>query len=116
MRAVWRQPFDGRDLLADRGRRRQLARLHRLAVDMDRAGAAARDAASVFGAGEADIVAQDPKQRGLRLDIHRLGLAVDVQGELHGAFPFASSAASCASRGPCQGALRRITNTTPGHE
>src|SRR5262245_28246321 len=56
MRAVAGQPFDGGDPLADGGGRRQLARLHRLSVDMDRAGAAARDAASVFGAGEPDVV------------------------------------------------------------
>src|SRR5262245_35322676 len=83
MRAVLRQPFDGRDLIADRGRRLQLARLHGQPVDMDGAGAAARNAAPVFRSGEPDGIAQHPKQRGLRLDIHRLGLAVDVQGELH---------------------------------
>src|SRR3954468_22689379 len=83
MRAVVRQPLDGRDPLADRRRCRQLTGFHRLPVDMDRAGAAARDPATIFGAGEPDIVAQDPQQRGLRLDIHRLGLTVDAQGELH---------------------------------
>src|SRR5262245_7048319 len=78
MRAVGRQPLNGGDALANRGRRRQLARFHRLAVDMNGAGATARNAAPVFGAGEPDIVAQDPEERGLRLDVHRLGLVVDV--------------------------------------
>src|SRR5262245_17856819 len=80
VRAVGRQAFNGGDALADRGRRRQLARFHRLPVDMDSAGATARDTTSVFGAGEPNVVAQDPEQRGLRLDIHRLRLVVDVQG------------------------------------
>src|SRR5262245_19077664 len=83
MRAVGRQAFNGGDAFANRSRRGQLARLHRLPVDMDRAGATACDAAPVFGAGEPDIVAQDPEQRGLRLNIHSLGLVVDVQGQFH---------------------------------
>src|SRR2546423_2916770 len=47
MRAVGRQPLDGCDASADRSRRRQLAGLHRLPVDMDGAGATARDTAAV---------------------------------------------------------------------
>src|SRR5215510_6373931 len=87
MRAVGREPLDVDDALANRGQRRQLARFHRLAVDMNGAGATTRNAAPVFGAGEPDIVAQDPEERGLRLDVHRLGLIVDVQDELHECVP-----------------------------
>src|SRR5882672_1113917 len=98
MRAVGRQPLYGGDALANRGRRRQLARLHRLPVDMDGAGAAARDTTPVFGASEPDIVAQDPEEGGLRLDIHRLGLVVDVQGELHECVPSQPSRAGLKCR------------------
>ena len=38
-------------------------------VDMDRAGAALGDAASEFGAGQTQGVAQDPKQRGVGIDV-----------------------------------------------
>ena len=51
--------------VADRDR----AGAHRLAVDMHGAGAALRDAAAEFGAGQSELVAQHPEQRRLRLDI-----------------------------------------------
>ena len=41
-----------------------------LAVDVHRAGAALRDAAAVFGAGEADLLADDPQERRVGLDLH----------------------------------------------
>ena len=46
-----------------------------LAVDVDRAGAALRDAAAVLGAGQADLLADDPQQRRIVLHLHvtRLG-------------------------------------------
>ncbi len=43
----------------------------RHAVDVHGAGAALRDAAAVFGAGQADVLADHPKQR-------RVGIDVDV--------------------------------------
>ena len=46
-------------------------------VDMDRAGAALGDAAAVFGAGQPERVAQDPKQRGVGIDIDLVRLSVD---------------------------------------
>src|SRR5215813_3930784 len=97
MRAVGRQPLDRGNALANRGRRRQLARLHCLPVDMDGAGATARDTTPIFGAGEPDIVAQDPEKGGLRLDVHRLGLVVNVQGKLHECVP---SQPGARSQGP----------------
>ena len=48
---------------------RQHAGARRPPIDMDRAGAALRDATAVFRAGEADVIAQDPQQRGCRLGI-----------------------------------------------
>ena len=41
-----------------------------LAVDVHGAGAALRDAAAVFGAGQADLLADDPQQRRVGLDLH----------------------------------------------
>ena len=69
------------------------ARALHLAVDVHRAGAALRDAAAVFGAGEPDLLADDPQQRRIGLDLHVTDLAVDVElcherplDELVGAF------------------------------
>src|SRR4029079_15791608 len=72
--------FDGDDLVgglhaADRDR----ARAHHFAVDVHRAGAALRDAAAVFRAGQADVLADDPQERRVVLDAHVADLAVDVQ-------------------------------------
>src|SRR3954467_6003712 len=80
MRRVRRKPLDGDDLVggldaADRDR----ARAHHFAVDVHRAGAALRDAAAVFGAREADMLADDPQERRVVLDAHVADLAVDVQ-------------------------------------
>ena len=50
-----------------------------LAVDVHRAGAALRDAAAVFGAGEADLLADDPQQRRIGLHLHVTDLAIDVE-------------------------------------
>ena len=59
VRAVARQAFDGDDLVGGLARlphRDRAGALH-LAVDVHRAGAALRDAAAVFGAGQADLLA-----------------------------------------------------------
>ena len=47
------------------------------AVDVHGAGAALRDAAAVFRAGEADLLPQHPQQRGVGLHVHLDGFAVD---------------------------------------
>ena len=49
-----------------------------LAVDVHGARAALRDAAAVFRAGEADLLANDPQERGVGLHRHLMDLAVDV--------------------------------------
>ena len=49
------------------------------AVDMDRAGAALRDAAAVFGAGQADVLPDRPEQRRLGLDVDVVIFAVDIE-------------------------------------
>src|SRR6266576_3152149 len=71
------QSFDGRDLLADSFADHHAARSHRDAVDMDGAGAALRNAATIFGAGQAGIFPDRPQQRCVRLDIHVESFAID---------------------------------------
>ena len=66
------------------GADRHRAGAHRLAVDMHRAGAALRDAAAEFRAGQADHVAQHPKQRRIGLDIDLLGRSVDFDRDHRG--------------------------------
>jgi hypothetical protein len=44
---------------------------------MDGAGAALGDAAAKFGAGQPQRIAQDPKQRGIGIDIDLLRLSVN---------------------------------------
>ncbi len=44
-----------------------------LAVDVHGAGAALRDTAAVLGAGETDLLADHPQQRGVGLDLRRHG-------------------------------------------
>src|SRR5438270_12001321 len=50
---------------------------------MDGAGAALRDAASVLGAGEADLVADDPQQRSVRITVELATRAVDIERDGH---------------------------------
>src|SRR3984893_128809 len=50
-----------------------------LVIDMHGAGAALRDPAAVFGAGEADLLADDPQERGICLHFHVAHAAVDVE-------------------------------------
>src|SRR5262245_50556854 len=74
------EPFDRGDLLAYRRSDWQRAGAGRHAVEQDGAGAALRDPAAVFGAGEADVLPQRPKQGRVGLDLNVLGLAVDSEG------------------------------------
>ena len=72
-----RQAFDGDDPLAfDRADRRR-AGPHRLVVDQHRAGAAEGLAAPELGAGQPEIVAQDPEQHPILVDRQPRGLAVE---------------------------------------
>ena len=44
---------------------------------MDRAGAALRDAAAIFRAGETDLLADHPEQRRRRVDVDIMRLSID---------------------------------------
>ena len=61
----------------------QEARADQLAVDQDRAGPADPDRAGFLGAGEAQVVAQDVDQPADRGDVELVGLAVDLEVDLH---------------------------------
>src|SRR5262249_50821884 len=76
-RAVDGEPLDRGDLLADRRAHRRRAGAHGDAVEVDRAGAALRDAAAVFRAGEADVLPQRPEEGRIGLDVDVVGLTVD---------------------------------------
>src|SRR5258708_4773518 len=78
-RPVGGETLDRGDLLAAGFADEHTARAHRHAIDMDGAGAALCNAATVFGAGQADIFADHPQQRGVRLDIHVESFAVDCE-------------------------------------
>src|SRR6267378_4088293 len=75
--------LDRSDALAGRGRDRCDARAHRLAVNMDRASATQRHAATEFRAGHSEHVAQHPQQRRVVVDIDAAGSAVDCQCMWH---------------------------------
>src|SRR5437667_6730129 len=51
---------------------------------MDGAGAALRDAAPVLGTGEAELLANDPQQRSVRITVELATRAVDVERDGHG--------------------------------
>ena len=59
-RAIGGQSFDGGDLLADGFADHHAARSHGDAVDMDGTGAALCNAATIFGAGQADVFPDRP--------------------------------------------------------
>src|SRR5262249_24509977 len=74
-----RDAFDRDDALAGERRHRQRARSRELAVDANAAGATARDAATVLGSGQRELVAQIPQQRTVEVAVVGPGLAVDVK-------------------------------------
>src|SRR4051812_26606481 len=76
MRCVGREALDGGDLGALDGAERRAARAHRLAVDMHGARAAKRRAAAEFGAGELQLIADHPQERGAVLGGRRNRFAV----------------------------------------
>jgi hypothetical protein len=80
MRHIRRKPFDSDDLLLLGHRAdRHAARACCDPIDMHGAGAALSDAATVFGAGQADLFADDPEQGRIGLDLHLTHRAVDRQ-------------------------------------
>src|SRR5712692_351661 len=74
------EAFEGGDGLAARGRDRQHARAHRLAVKVHGTSAALCEPAAEVGIIETEIVAKGVQQRHLRLGVH--GNALAVNGEL----------------------------------
>src|SRR5258706_2170970 len=75
--AAFGEAFDGGDLLPGSSADREGAGADGRAVDVDRAGAALRDAATVFRAGEADLLADRPQQRRVVVDVDVECLTVD---------------------------------------
>src|SRR5262249_61436786 len=47
--------------------------------DVHRAGAALGDAAPILGAGEADLLADHPQERRVRLHVHIMNGAIDIE-------------------------------------
>src|SRR5262245_54675461 len=80
MRAGGRQPLDGDDLVgglhaahgSDTG-------AHQPAIDVHGARATLSDPAAILGAGQADLLADDPQQRRVGLHLHVANLAIDVE-------------------------------------
>src|SRR5690242_13068210 len=86
---IRRKALDCRDLAAFEGGGGDRAGPRRGPVYMHGAGAALSDAATVFGAGQAQSIAQDPKQRSVRIDIDLLRLSVDREAG-HGTTPLSA--------------------------
>src|SRR6266545_895957 len=105
------ETFDRLDVLALRLHREIEARVDRLAVDQDRAGAALTFLAGAFGAREADRLPQRFEQRAPGRDENVVGLAVDAQADgqqvFHGAAPFAAF-----SRAARRARLVRLLNSS----
>ena len=83
LRGARREALDRRHLATGDRRDRRRARAQGLSVDMDGAGAALRDAASVLRAGEAELLADDPKQWSIRIAVELATRAVDVERDGH---------------------------------
>jgi hypothetical protein len=72
------QAFDRRDFTTADGRDRQRTRAYRLTIDINRTGAALRDAAGIFRTDETYIVADRPEQRRVRINIDLMIATVDL--------------------------------------
>src|SRR3954470_7409866 len=80
MRGIGREALDRNDLVARlHGRERDRAGALHLAIDVHRAGAALRNAAAIFRPGQADLFADHPEQRRVRLGLHLAHFAIDVE-------------------------------------
>ena len=77
MTAVGRESFDGGEIAPGRGRARDLAGSHRLAVLQHRAGTANAHAAAKLCAGQSQRVSQDPQQRRVVVYLNDMLRAVD---------------------------------------
>src|SRR5438105_7739867 len=83
MAQVSRQSFDGGYLLTLHARQRRYAGTSRFAINVHGASAAERHAAAVLGAGQPEVVAQNPEERSGRLGIyfHRLAIHGEADHE-----------------------------------
>src|SRR5467141_3238081 len=81
MAAVGRESFDRGDFFPGDGRNGCDARARGFSVDVHRAGAAQGHAAAEFRPGHPHRVAQDPQQRHIGIDVHRL--CFSIQNELN---------------------------------
>ena len=83
--AVLGQALDGGDLGAVGLDGEHGAALHRLAVDVDHAGATLTGVAAHVRAGEPQCVAEDIHEQGAGFDIDDMALLVDLEGDHDGA-------------------------------
>src|SRR5262245_17084533 len=84
--AVSAESLDRRDALADGGGDGGYAGADRLAVDVDRAGAALGDAAAEFGSCKSESLAQRPEQWRGWIGVQSLRFAIDGQRHAHGGY------------------------------
>src|SRR5207302_2682786 len=103
-----RESLDGDDRGALDGAGGRRAGANGLAVDMDGAGAALGDAAAEFGAGEAERVAQHPKERHVAVDLDGLIAAIDVELNHPTAPPYQLLARREAGKRRTRAAVRRM--------
>jgi len=80
------EAFDGGDQLAFDGPDSDRAGAHGLSVNVHRAAAAQANAAAIFGAGESEVLTDDPQQRSVRGRLGEITLTIDRQVR-HGSFP-----------------------------
>src|SRR5690606_6126589 len=112
--AVLGQTLDRGHLGALRPRRQHGADLDRLAVDVDRAGAALAGVAADVGAGQIEVLAQELDEEGARLDLARHCLTVHRHGNAsHSVSPLTSL--PFAARFVCvmRGSASRAANPGP---
>src|ERR1700731_4461382 len=81
MLALGVEPLDGHDRLAGDVRHRDAAGAHRLTVEMNRAGAAQRDAATELRPGQAELVAQVPHERHRRVAVEAARLSIHTYAD-----------------------------------
>ena len=74
---LYDEPTTGLHPITALHRGRAGARRH--TVDMHGAGTALRDTAAVFGAGQADVLANRPEQRRVRIDVDVIVFAIDIE-------------------------------------
>jgi|SRR6516225_7852874 hypothetical protein len=83
MTAIRREALNRRDLLAGGTRQQNLAGSDCVAVENHRAGAALPDATAVLGAGEIEMIAQNPEQGCPRICIYRSLPSIHRQCRFH---------------------------------